>query len=313
MKRALVIGGGGFIGRHLCLGLCKSGWDVYVADIASLQRDFLGSDNAVKGTFCLDLTQVEDFAPYLEGIDVVFYLASTTLPQTSNEEPVFDVVSNLVPVIRFLESARNFRSLRVIYASSGGTIYGPTSDCPISEEHPNRPVCSYGIVKLAVEKYFHLYRQLHGVDSYVLRLANPYGVGQNGNRPQGAIGVFLSRILSGQPISLWGDGSVVRDYIHIRDVVSAFLSTAEYRGQEWLFNIGSGGGTSLNELLDIILTVSGRDVDITRHPSRHFDVPVNVLNIGRAKSQLGWRPCIQLNDGIRQVWNTLLNRAAGHE
>lgn len=297
MKNALVIGAGGFIGRHLCLALVEAGYSVIAADVlpSSATAGFTSGVTRI----VLDVTTVTDFRPLLHGVDVVFYLACTLLPQASNEKPVFDVESNLIPVIRLLEAARLSGGVRVVFASSGGTVYGVSSEMPISETHLTEPRCSYGVVKLTAEKYMSLYGELYGVPTVCLRISNPFGVGQDHSRPQGAVGVFLRKIQLGEPISIWGDGTVVRDYVFVTDVARAFVAAANYRGNFNVFNIGSGVGTSLNELLYLLFTATGSSVRIENLPAREFDVNKNVLSIDLARRELGWMPLYTLSKGIR--------------
>lgn len=152
----------------------------------------------------------------LEGIDVVFHLASTTLPKTSNDDPGYDVRSNVVDTIQLLEACVDAGVRKVIFASSGGTVYGVPERLPIKEDHPTNPISSYGIVKLTIEKYLGLFHYLYGLDYAALRISNPYGPYQDPAGQQGAISVFLHRILSGQPIAIWGDGEIVRELrIHL--------------------------------------------------------------------------------------------------
>lgn len=297
MKKALVIGAGGFIGRHVCVALVEARYSVIAADVLPTSAT-AGFTSGVT-TITLDVTTVTDFKPLLDGVDVVFYLACTLLPQVSNEKPVFDIESNLVPVVRLLEAARSFEGVKVVFASSGGTVYGMSSEAPISETHPTEPRCSYGIVKLAIEKYMSLYRELYGVQTVCLRISNPFGIGQDHSRPQGAVGVFLRKIQLGEPISIWGDGTVVRDYVFVTDVARAFVAAANYKGNFNVFNIGSGVGTSLNELLNLLFIATGNSVHIENLPAREFDVNKNVLSINLARRELDWMPLYTLSNGIK--------------
>ena len=245
-----------------------------------------------------DFNSPRDVERALEGCDVCFHLASTTLPKTSNEDPAYDVESNLLATVRMLSLMTRAGVKKVIFASSGGTVYGIPSQIPIAEDHPTNPTCSYGIAKLAIEKYLELYFQLHGLDYAALRIANPYGEGQRILASQGAIAVFLGRALRREPVEIWGDGMVVRDYIYIDDVVDAMLRSVESRSREKIFNIGSGGGTTLLELLEVIDAVLGKKTERIFRSSRAFDVPVNILSIERAKRELSWIPKIDLQQGI---------------
>jgi UDP-glucose 4-epimerase len=252
-----------------------------------------------------EFTAAPEIARAIRGCEVVFHLVSTTLPNTSNLDPAFDVETNVIGSIRLLEHALRAGVKRVIFVSSGGTVYGIPALLPIPEEHPTFPICSYGITKLTVEKYLYLYRHLHGLDSVVLRIANPYGERQRTQGSQGAVAVFLGKALRGEPIEIWGDGSVVRDYIHISDVVRALLAAMVYTGHHRLFNIGSGSGSSLNEVIAAIEAATNV-TPIRRYlDARPFDVPKSVLSIERAVSELDWRPTVSLPAGVALTANWL--------
>jgi UDP-glucose 4-epimerase len=288
--KCLIIGGAGFIGSHLTDGLLDAGHEVRVFDRPSL---------AIAGTYSKrtgvewcegDFLNEEDLARVLAGCEIVIHLAWTTLPKSSNENPVYDVETNLIGTLRLMELARESGVRRLIFCSSGGTVYGIPKQVPLEETHSTDPMVSYGITKLAVEKYLKVYKNLHGLDFKILRVANPFGERQRINTAQGAISVFLFKALREEPIEIWGDGSVVRDYIYIKDVIDAFLLAINYEGDADVFNIGSGIGRSLNQIITAIEESIGRSVNRRYLPPRGFDVPANVLDISRARSMLGWEP-----------------------
>lgn len=188
-----------------------------------------------------------------------------------------------------------------------GTVYGIPERIPVAEGHPTEPLVSYGIAKLAIEKYLNLYWYLHGLEYSVLRVANPYGERQRVDTAQGAVAVFLSKALAGDPIEIWGDGSVTRDYIYIEDVVDAFIMAMNHEGEPRVFNIGSGEGRSLNQLLTTIEDLLGRPVERRYLPPRKFDVPVNVLDISRARDVLGWQPRVSFRDGLGRTLDWMRN------
>lgn len=295
----LVLGGRGFIGLHLVDALLDKGYRVRCFDRPGVMP--LGKPYSSDANFELyegDFMSVGDVADALGGCDICYHLISTTLPKSSNEDPVFDVESNLLGTVRFLTRALKAGLKKIVFISSGGTVYGIPTQVPISETHSNNPICSYGITKLAIEKYLGLFHQLHGLDYTVLRLANPFGERQQIHASQGAVAVFLGKALKRETIEIWGDGTVVRDYIYIDDVIAALLAVLDYKGPEHIFNIGSGRGLSLNDLLDSIEEVTGRPT-LRRYVSgRPFDVPANVLCIERAKQELGWSPHVDFKDGL---------------
>jgi UDP-glucose 4-epimerase len=294
------LGGRGFIGSHLVDALLNRGYLVRCfgrPHSQAISRSHLENDR-----FELregDFVSEADMANALEGCQVCFHLVSTTLPKSSNADPIFDVESNVVSTVRLLARATQLGLKKIIFVSSGGTVYGVPGQIPIPETHSTDPVCSYGITKLSIEKYLHLFFVLHGLDYTVLRLANPFGEGQRVHANQGAVAVFLGKILRGEPVEIWGDGSVVRDYIYIGDVVDALVAALERTTDERVFNIGSGRGRSLNELIDSIETVTGCFADRRYMPSRQFDVPANVLSIARARELLDWSPKISFESGLK--------------
>ncbi len=245
-----------------------------------------------------------DIEAALNGIDVCFHLISTTIASTSNANPTFDVETNLLGTLQSLKCAVKSGVKRIVFISSGGTVYGVPKTIPISEEHSTYPTSSYGITKLAIEKYLDLYRSLHGLEYVTLRLANPYGVGQRLDAQQGAIAVFLARALRGEEISIWGDGSVIRDYIYVDDAIDAMVRSADVNIQGGcVVNIGAGVGYSINEILSAIEKVTGRRTNKKYVEGRTYDVPANVLDISAAARLLGWTPKISLEEGLLRFSN----------
>ncbi len=300
-RKNLVLGGRGFIGAHLVDALLADGQHV-----RCLFRHVPGQQTAtvhqhrnleiVDG----DFTNEADVARALENCDVCYHLISTTLPQSSNENPAFDVQSNVLSTIRLLTHGVKSGLKKVVFMSSGGTVYGAPQQSLIGEDHPTNPIASYGITKLTIEKYLHLFYQLHGLDYVVLRLANPFGHGQRISATQGAVAVFTGKILRGEEIEVWGDGSVVRDYIYIDDVIRALLIAADSTSSERVFNIGSGVGHSLNEVIGSIERATGRRALLKYKSSRSFDVPRSVLDIERARRILDWSPRVLFDEGVRK-------------
>jgi UDP-glucose 4-epimerase len=306
----LIIGGNGFIGSHLVDRLLQRGQSVKVYDRGLNEcRVMPAGAEYAEG----ELGNLGLLKEALEGVEVVYHLASTTLPKTSNDDPIYDVRSNLVDTIQLLEACVAGGVRKVIFPSSGGTVYGVTQTVPVSETHPTNPLSSYGIVKLAIEKYLKLFNHLHGLDYTVLRISNPYGPYQNPSSQQGVISVFLRRIYMGQPITIWGDGSVIRDYLYISDLVDALEIVAQAETQNKLFNIGSGCGISLNKLIELMSTVVEERPTVEYLPSRLVDVPTSVLEVSRARRELGWEPKIDLAEGIARTWEWLytFSRADG--
>lgn len=299
--RCLVLGGRGFIGTHLTDALLERGYHVVCFDRPHVEP--LKPAHSSNPRFRLvegDFLSEADIAGVLPGCDACFHLVSTTLPQSSNADPVFDVETNLLGTIRLLNHAKTVGLRRLVFVSSGGTVYGAPRTVPIDEAHPTDPLCSYGIAKLAIEKYLALFEKLHGLDYRILRIANPYGEYQRTHASQGAVAVFLGKALRGEPVDIWGDGTVVRDYVYIGDVADALVRALDHDGAERIFNIGSGSGISLNGVLDTIEEVVGAPCERRYHAARAFDVPANVLSIERAVAHFGWRPRMEFVDGVRR-------------
>ena len=308
MTRALVLGGAGFIGSHLADALAKAGHRVRAFDrphVDSLAPLANRGCEIVAG----DFLNPQDLGRALRGIEIVFHLISTTLPQTSNDNPAYDVETNLLGTLRLLERCRGEGVRKVVFVSSGGTVYGVPRSVPLAESHPTQPTCAYGIHKLAIEKYLHLEHVLHGLDYRVVRPANLYGERQRPDVALGAVTVFLDRALRGEPIRIWGDGSIVRDYLYVGDAVGAMVKLMAYSGDERVFNLGSGAGTSLNDLVEAIEGAIGRRPAVQYEPARVFDVPANVLDCSLAKRTLGWSATTPLGTGIRKTYDWL---RAGH-
>ena len=298
--KSLVLGGNGFMGTHLVDGLLEDGHRVRVYD-----RSPNGFRATPKGAEYVEgeLGDSGLIRAAVEGVEVVFHFVNTTLPKTSNDDPVYDVRSNLIDTLGFLESCVEAGVRKVVFASSGGTIYGQPRAVPIAEDHPTEPITSYGIVKLAVEKYLALFEHLHGLDYAALRISNPYGPYQNPGGQQGVVPVFLRRLRAGRPVTIWGDGSVVRDYLYIADLVEALKLAAGAGTRRKVLNVGSGRGTSLNELVAVIARVTGERPGVEYVAGRSLDVPANVLNVTRVREELGWRPRTDLVEGIERTWD----------
>lgn len=296
----LVLGGNGFIGSHLVDSLVEQGCSVRVlARSTPIHSIHINSKHCqyIRGDFVNEL----DIAKAMQGCDICFHLISTVLPKTSNLDPIFDLETNLIGSVRLLNHAVRAGIKKIIFLSSGGTIYGDPLYLPIDENHPTNPICSYGIAKLAIEKYLVLYNQLYGLDYTILRLSNPFGERQRIISAQGAVAVFLGRAMSKEPIEIWGNGSVVRDYIYISDVISAMLKSITYVGTEHIFNIGSGQGVSLNEVLNEIECVIGFEVKRRYTEGRLFDISTSILAIENAIKELKWSPKVSFKEGLTRM------------
>ena len=306
--KCLVLGGGGFIGSHVVDALIDGGHRVRVFERPRVPQ-YRACDGDTLEWMEGDFQNSARVREAVQGVDTIVHLVSTTLPKGSNDDPEFDVQSNVIGSLRLLRSAVEAGVRKVVFISSGGTVYGVPVTIPIPETHPTEPRVSYAIGKLAVEKYLAVFRQEHGLDYAVLRVANPYGPRQRVDIAQGAVAVFLDAALAGRDVEIWGDGGVIRDYVHVADVARAFVLALEYGGEQRIFNIGSGQGRSLGELLDVIERAVGRPVPRRHLPARGIDVPSNVLDIARAQRELAWTPRVGLEEGVARTVEWLRERA----
>ena len=303
--KILIVGSNGFIGSNLLKFLVKKGQQIRVLNRSN--KNYTSTSINVECTYG-DFANTQTLNDSLRDIDIVYHLASSSIPSTSNANPIDDIETNLIGTVKLLQACVKKSVKKVIFASSGGTIYGIPQEIPIRENHPTNPICSYGINKLAIEKYLQLFKHLYGLDHTILRLSNPYGVGQNPQGQVGAITIFLNKIFHKQPIQIWGDGEIIRDYIYIDDVVNAFyLAQFNTKHQEKIFNIGSGYGLTLNQLIKLISEIINIDFEVNYIQARKSDIPVNCLANENAKQVLSWQPTVNLECGINKTWQWVRN------
>jgi UDP-glucose 4-epimerase len=289
---------------NLCRALVGKG-----ATVRSFARDAFPPGDSTQDwrrdveCICGDFSDSGHVTPSLRDIDVLFHLISTTRPATSNQDSEFDLSSNVLPTLKLLEVARNAGVAKVVFISSGGYVYGNPKRVPVAEDDDTNPICAYGIHKLSIEKYLHLFHHMNNLEYGVLRVSNAYGIGQLVNR-QGVIASFVHRAANHQPLEVCGDGGVIRDYIYIDDVIEAFLLLVGHQGPSRVFNIGSGQGHTLLDLVSMIENIIGEAVEVRFREDRTVDVPVNVLDISRAKAELNWCPKTDLETGMRRMMNT---------
>lgn len=299
--KVLVLGGCGFIGSHVVDSLLAKGLKVRVFDRGPERfRPPIPQVEYVHADF-RDLTTILDT---LTDIDVVMHLVSATVPGTAALDPQADVRDNLVPTISLLEAMSKSKVRKLVYISSGGTVYGIPETVPTKETNPLRPVSAYGIVKVAIEQYIQLYAREREIAATILRPSNPYGPRQGHTGLQGVVGTFLQRALNDEPIQVWGDGSVVRDYLYVSDLADlcARCTVSDTTG---IFNAGYGEGLTINEVIDQIRATTGKVVPVTYLEGRKLDVPVSILDIAAARKSFGWSPGTNFVTGVASHWEWL--------
>ena len=300
----LVIGGAGYIGTYLIPDLLATGRKVTVLGrkAAPLQELPEGA-TYISG----DFAQRELTSDLLERHQEVIHLAYATVPTTSFENPLADILQNLPPTVQlFSEMAAKGRKL--VLVSSGGTVYGEATKLPIKEDHPTRPISPYGLTKLTLESYAHLYAETHGLNYICVRPANAFGAGQRPFVGQGFISTAMASAMCGKPIQIFGQRGTVRDYIYVSDLAAAIVHALE-RGQvSETYNIGSGIGLSNMDVIEAmtpLINEIGFELHIDHLPERVFDVKTNVLDSTKLQEHTGWRPQVEFHEGLFLTRNWL--------
>jgi UDP-glucose 4-epimerase len=294
---SIVLGGGGFLGVNLCRRLAAAGGRVRAFGRRCLFPQALAGVDWYQG----DFADAASLAAAIESYEVVFHLVHASTPASANLDMAADLQQNVVSSIALLDISRNLGVKRIVFVSSGGVVYGRTKQIPTPEDAPTEPITAYGISKLAIEKYLALYQHLHGLDFRVLRVSNPFGPFQVATKNQGIVAALIAHALADEPSEIWGDGSVVRDYVFVGDVVDALEAAAADRSEARVFNIGSGRGRSLREIIAALEVALGRKMEINWKPGRPIDVPTSILSIERARTVLGWAPKTPFEQGLAET------------
>lgn len=294
----LILGGNGFIGKNITRRLAGSNHKITVMD--------LEVGNQLPGVVYadFDITNDKDISTKLYGYDIIIDLISTVNPASSEHKPVNGYQRDVAQRVKMLEVLKTTKT-RIIFASSGGTVYGDPDRIPVSEKDELRPICHYGNIKITIENLLRQYNRRYGMKNVILRIGNPYGPGQDYLRGVGVIDAFIHKILTNQEIVLIGNS--VRDYIYIDDLCDAFLRVSEYQGMYDTFNIATGKGTSLHELLGLIEEVSHKKANITQMEKRDLDVERIVLDITLAEQELGFSPQESLKEGLVKTYEYILS------
>jgi UDP-glucose 4-epimerase len=296
-KRTLVIGGGGFIGMHLIASLLSYGRRVTVIGRSKVPAYPLPDE--VK--YCSgDFGELGFISGLLDEHQEVIHLAYATVPNTSFDNPLTDLLQNLPPTVQlFAEVAK--RGARLILVSSGGTVYGEADRLPIMENHPTSPISPYGVTKLTLEKYAHLYAVTHGLEVICVRPGNAYGVGQRPYIGQGFISTALSSMMNSQEIKIFGESGSIRDYVYVTDIAAGIVSVLESGHLSETYNIGSGVGRSnmdVVQAISLLVVDRGAEALVKHLPERVFDVKTNILDSTKLSLHTGWTPKIEFNDGL---------------
>lgn len=301
MAKCVVIGGNGFLGSHVVDELVARGHDVTVFDRFSAATQVYASAGVrqVVG----DFMNHGEVRQALDGQEFVFHFLSTTTPATSENDPTLDLRTNVTPSIELFEYAVEAGVSRIYFASTGGAMYGEQPPGLISEMALPRPVSPYAIGKQAIEGYLRFFARKHGLESVSFRISNPYGPRQGPNKKQGVIPIFLQTIAEGRPVTVYGDGSMVRDYIYVADAARLIVDTVEQVPSHSLYNIGSGTGHTISDVLAIAREVTGRDVSVSRRPVPATFVERVVLDVSRYTGEFGARELVSLRDGMERTWN----------
>ena len=241
-----------------------------------------------------------DWESVLRDIDVVYAMHGTIISYDGTDGIVEDINNGIIPMLTLISECKKRGIRRIIYPSSGGTVYGKYS-VHSRETHPTIPYSVYAAHKIALENYFGLFNLYDDMEIITLRIANPYGYLDTANRKQGIIPIFIDRIINGQPIEVWGAGKNVRDYIYIDDLVDAMEKAADYSGTFRCFNIGSSTGTSIKKVIRLIEQYSGRKANVSYRAGRICDAESSYLNNDLAVRELGWKPTVTLSEGIQRL------------
>jgi UDP-glucose 4-epimerase len=306
--KALVTGGAGFIGSTLVDRLLAEGHTVDVVD--DLSTGSLANLTAARADHAgkVSFHQIDIRSPDTVELigrrepDVVYHLAAQADVRVSVARPVFDAEVNIIGSLNVIEGARAAGARKVVFASSGGTIYGDPdpSALPVKESHPQQPLSPYGVAKKVVGDYLHAYRELHGLEYTALALANVYGPRQDPHGEAGVVAIFAGRLLGGEPCTIFGDGRQTRDFVYVDDVVDAFVRAADKAGG-LIANIGTGVETSVLRLYEVMASGMGIDLPAVSAPARPGELARSALDPGRAAIHLGWKPWTPLGDGVAAV------------
>lgn len=301
--RIIVLGAAGFIGTNLVIELAKNpNNEITVVDRnISFFKVLMDMNLHNLRIIESDLTMDSNYEELVEGHDLLYHLVSTTVPTTSNQHIAEELKGNVVLSANLFEACVHQKVKKVVFLSSGGTVYGKESKCPLSENTPTNPITSYGIQKVTIEKLLYLYNYMYGLDYRIIRLTNPYGQYQRPNGVLGAVTTFTYKALKGEEIQVYGDGSVIRDFIYIDDAIRGIQNIVFGEDKHHVFNLGCGYGTSIKQVLETIEKSLNIKMIIRYTEARSVDVPMNYLDIKRYETAYGSLNPISLEEGIKKT------------
>jgi len=316
MPTVVVTGGAGFIGSHLAERFLREGWAVHVIDnLVSGKRENLPADATFHELDIRDVKAAELIASVEP--DVVAHLAAQMDVRRSVEDPMYDASVNVIGTLNLLESVRKHSPrTRVVFASTGGALYGDNTTPPNFEDFKKDPESPYAVSKLTAEYYLAYYGRVHGLDTAATRFGNVYGPRQDPHGEAGVVAIFCGRILQGRALTIYGNGLQTRDYVYVGDVAEAMYYAAtkplppvgllDARG----FNIGTGIGTSVVDLANVLLEEAGTTVPIEFAPKRPGEAQESFLDVSKAERLLGWKPRVSLREGLAQSFRWAADRHA---
>lgn len=303
MPRALVVGGNGFIGSHLVDALVDKGFDVSVFDQFSRSEPHWERE----GPTILDGNFLNrgDVSEAVKGMDLVVHMLSTTDPATAQKDPTLDLRTNVLASIALFEECVSAGVGHVYYSSSGGAIYGDQDVRLFSEESRTLPISPYAIGKLTIESYLRFFSREYGLRSTTFRISNPYGTRQNPHKRQGIIPIFLRDLLMDRPLTVMGDGSMVRDYIYVNDLAGLLAEMMSVGPRRQVYNVGSGIPTSINDIVRCVVEVTGKNPEIVHVETPTTYVKHVTLDISRLRGEFGDPKTTSLKDGIAKTWEEI--------
>ncbi len=298
----MILGASGFIGKALSLKLAAENEIIAFGNYQSDELRGISNITNVVGSFA----EIQDFSSLLEGVDSVIHLISTTTPNDNTEQIPLEIEENVIPTVKLLEDMVRCGTKKILFASSAGAIYGETGGEVNDITSAPNPYCSYGVQKAAIEMYLRFYGIRYGLDYRIMRISNPYGMGQDTKKMQGLIPIFVRKLINNEPITVFGDGMNMRDYIFLPDLIEGIVSVLKYAGKQRTFNLGFGKYYSIYEVIELIEKVGQKNfVSIYTTASRFCDVHQSYVDMKQCQSELNWSPGTELVEGIKLIFEAV--------